>query len=268
MYRRLAALTALIALAAVRVGGEGAHAQTSGTNEQLLSNYVTGGASNSLPRAQQITTGAADATLAHVNLRVAFGSGSVTVAIWSDSSGEPGSELHALTAPADLSSGKRTFTAPANTVLTGGTTYWVVISHGLASPNAIGTTNVDFSTLHGWSSGATRVWNINTDQWDASTTRPSIEVWAAVHSGVPHQPDPVPDEDSSDSFTSPAEYDPIPPCTEEQRQWRQSYRGEVSPHRCQGGYYHPIEMYPSSDPCDQPWEVPGSYRRDRGCLSR
>ena len=57
-----------------------------------------------------------------------------------------------------------------------------------------------------------------------------------------------------------------PWCTEEQRQMRQ--RGRELPPDCRGGFYHPWEVYPSSDPCDQPWQVPGSYRHDRGCLNR
>lgn len=45
-------------------------------------------------------------------------------------------------------------------------------------------------------------------------------------------------------------------------------RGRELPPACSGGFYHNWVIYPSSDPCDQPWQVRGSYRPERGCLNR
>ena len=253
---------ALLAVLAMALGlalsaPQPAQAQTL-TDEKLLSNYGgSGAASNGF--AKQFTTGSATVTLAHVNVRVGHGSGDVKVAIWSDNAGEPGSESHALTAPSSLSNGKNTFTAPSGTTLTASTTYWLVINRFAGNRRPVGTSPESFATLHGWSDGDKRYWNTGTNSWDSASVERSIEIWGAVHSGPAHQPQ-APDD---------SDYEDLRPCTEEERNRRQR-PGEWPPQECRGGFLHAWEIHRHliSDPCDQPWQGPGSYRPERGCLER
>ena len=83
--------------------------------------------------AQGFTTGANTGgyTLGSVELAVSSFSGTasdITVSIYSESSGDPGTVVHTLTTPASISAAVTTFTAPSGTTLAAGTTYYVVIS--------------------------------------------------------------------------------------------------------------------------------------------
>ena len=82
---------------------------------------------------QGFTTGSDSGgyTLGSVELAVSSFSGTasdITVSIYSESSGNPGTLVHTLTTPASISTPVTTFTAPSGTTLAANTTYYVVIS--------------------------------------------------------------------------------------------------------------------------------------------
>ena len=84
-------------------------------------------------QAQGFTTGSDSGgyTLGSVELAVSSFSGTasdITVSIYSESSGDPGTVVHTLTTPASISTPVTTFTAPSGTTLAANTTYYVVIS--------------------------------------------------------------------------------------------------------------------------------------------
>ena len=83
-------------------------------------------------QAQAFTTGSGGGyDLEAVDVRVATFSGTasdISVSIYSEDSGEPDSEVHALSNPATIAGGTRTFTAPAGATLDADTTYFVVVS--------------------------------------------------------------------------------------------------------------------------------------------
>ena len=238
MSRRLAALTALVALAALALSGATASAQTL-TDETLLSNdpdTSSTSSGNCGGRAQGFTTGPAAATLSEVRVR-ANNSG-IDVEIREDSSGNPSTTVLYQMSGGTLTSGVVTVSAPANARLSANTDYWLVIAVG--SPGSCSLEQRTLSTLHGWSAGGTKWWN---NQWLDDTTNFFFDIVGAVHGGTPHEP--VPEEpEADDSYQS--DYEPLPRCTEEQRQWRQ--RGRELPPACRGGFYHPFQMYPNSDP--------------------
>ena len=90
--------------------------------------------SSTQSQAQAFTTGSAAGgyELESVDLEVLNFVGTtshISVSIYSEASGEPGSEVHALSNPSTIAgNGVRTFTAPANATLGASTTYFVVIS--------------------------------------------------------------------------------------------------------------------------------------------
>ena len=107
---------------------------------------------------QGFTTGSESGgyTLGSVELAVSSFSGTasdITVSIYSESSGDPGTLVHTLTTPASISTPVTTFTAPSGTTLAAGTTYYVVISTtgsgiNLSRTNA---TAEDTGGASGWS---------------------------------------------------------------------------------------------------------------------
>ena len=107
---------------------------------------------------QGFTTGSDSGgyTLGSVELAVSSFSGTasdITVSIYSESSGHPGTVVHTLTTPASISTPVTTFTAPSGTTLAAGTTYYVVISTtgsgiNLSRTNA---TAEDTGGVSGWS---------------------------------------------------------------------------------------------------------------------
>ena len=114
-------------------------AEVTGPGAALVSNVgqtaATGAAqvSTSQSQAQGFTTGSDSGgyTLGSVELAVSSFSGTasdITVSIYSESSGNPGTVVHTLTTPASISAAVTTFTAPSGTTLAASTTYYVVIS--------------------------------------------------------------------------------------------------------------------------------------------
>ena len=153
----------------------------------------------------------------------------------------------------------QTVTAPANATLSGGTRYWLL---PLGSQSC-STANQNFSVLRGWGAGARLFWDTSNSLWRVlSGNRIAFATMGAVHAGDPQEQE---QEEAEEAGTS-VKQESLPVCTEERRNWRQC--GRELPHACRGGFYHSFNMYPSSDPCDQPRQVPGSNRRDCGCLNR
>ena len=250
----------LIALVALALGGATTSAQTL-TDETLLSNdpdtdSSSGG--NCEGRALKFRTGSSDATLSSVRVRA--DSSNIDVEVRDDSSGDPSTSVRYQLTNGTLSGSIVTLSAPASATLSANTDYWLVIPPG--SAGTCKTQNRTFSTLHGWSAESFKWWNNN--QWNDDSGYYLVDIIGAVHGGAPHEPE-RDREDEGDDYQS-IDYEPLPECTEEQRQMRQ--RGRELPPACRGGFYHEWVMYPSSDPCDQVWQVPGSYRPERGCLNR
>ena len=147
----------------------------------LISNVgqtaATGAAQVSITQsqAQGFTTGSDSGgyTLGSVELAVSSFSGTasdITVSIYSESSGHPGTVVHTLTTPASISAAVTTFTAPSGATLAAGTTYYVVIST-TGSGISLGRTNAaaeDTGGVSGWSIADFRRflggsgWNITT----------------------------------------------------------------------------------------------------------
>ena len=140
-------------------------AATTAVTGALVSNVgqtATGNANvtASQSQGQGFTTGSDSGgyTLGSVELAVSSFSGTasdITVRIYSESSGNPGTGVHILTTPASISTPVTTFTAPSGTTLAAGTTYYVVISTtGTGSGITLGRTNAtaeDTGGASGWS---------------------------------------------------------------------------------------------------------------------
>ena len=130
----------------------------------LISNVgqtaATGAAqvSTSQSQAQGFTTGSDSGgyTLGSVELAVSSFSGTasdITVSIYSESSGDPGTVVHTLTTPASISAAVTTFTAPSGATLAASTTYYVVISTTSSgiSLSRTDATAEDTGGVSGWS---------------------------------------------------------------------------------------------------------------------
>ena len=146
---------------------------------------------------QGFTTGSDSGgyTLGSVELAVSSFSGTasdITVSIYSESSGNPGTVVHTLTTPASISTPVTTFTAPSGTTLAAGTTYYVVISTTSSGINLSRTnaTAEDTGGVSGWSiadSGrvfASNAWRTTTSPIrmrvnDAAATT-STGIWSAT----------------------------------------------------------------------------------------
>ena len=138
-------------------------AATTAVTGALVSNVgqtATGNANVTATQSQGqgFTTGSDSGgyTLGSVELAVSSFSGTasdITVSIYSESSGDPGTLVHTLTTPASISTPVTTFTAPSGTTLAAGTTYYVVISTTGSGIN-LGRTNAaaeDTGGASGWS---------------------------------------------------------------------------------------------------------------------
>ena len=161
----------------------------------LISNVgqtaATGAAqvSTSQSQAQGFTTGSDSGgyTLGSVELAVSSFSGTasdITVSIYSESSGDPGTVVHTLTTPASISAAVTTFTAPSGATLAASTTYYVVISTTSSgiSLSRTDATAEDTGGVSGWSIADSRRflggsgWNTTTNpirmrvNGDAATT--------------------------------------------------------------------------------------------------
>ena len=127
------ALLAMIALVAVfALPGGIAQADTLVSNAGQVSSSSRANVTSTQSQAQAFTTGSGGGyELEAVDLRVGTFSGTtsdISVSIYSEDSGDPDSEVHALSNPATIAGGTRTFTAPAGATLDASTTYFVVVS--------------------------------------------------------------------------------------------------------------------------------------------
>lgn len=250
MYLWLAALTSLVTLVALVLGGPTVSAQTP-TEETLLTN-LTGGINNSstnCPIAQAFTTGPASAAIIEVSTR---GQATTSIEIRADDSGNPAaSALYTMT-NFSTSGGNRVFTAAADTNLAASTTYWV-----LANGTSCLARNAAPSVHPTWTAGLTK-FQVGTTWFTWSNWWFAVEIKGTIHTGTAHDPE---SSASSASKVYPRVVQGVTPkpfCNS---------RG-LDPSGGTECYWRTYEEIPISDPCNQPWEVPGSYRRDRGCLNR
>ena len=138
--------------------------------------------------------------------------GSVAVSIYSnDAQNEPGTELHTLTAPATLTSGFNTFTAPSNATLSADTEYHV---HITVTGDPLGntdwcvgytsSTSEDDGGVAGWSIGDNWVWGaLPGDAWNSLSGAVSIKI-----ARVDPAPAPDPDPDPNGALTVTASCEP------------------------------------------------------------
>ena len=137
---------------------------------QLVSNLLQTPPSSSVnlrgtpEQAQGFTTGTArdGYVLAHVEIDFddVQGGDSVVVSLWSDSGGKPGRKLFDLSNPAGFSgTAVHRFTAPPNTVLAPGTTYYVHVTHS-GDAMAVDGTAVDRASSGGEDAGGMADWSI------------------------------------------------------------------------------------------------------------
>ena len=153
--RNSATLRALLALVASAIAATPALAQ------RTLVDNTTGGRSWNIVTgphivAQRFTVGGnVDYTLESVEVRVDNfrGTDAVSVSIYDENgSGAPGSELYSLTNPATVTDAAfNTFAAPANSTLTNGARYFVVVEATAGSFGVQATSNHDQSGIEGWS---------------------------------------------------------------------------------------------------------------------
>lgn len=217
------------------------------TNETLLTSLhnSTNSSGNCEGYAAGFRTGSAAATLAEVQL--ATNNSGVDVEIRADTNGVPSSSvLHQMTYES-TSSGVTTFTAPDSATLSANTNYWLVVPFSSPGTCDVLTSGPTYNTLHGWSGGSLR--------YGSGPTGQSLRfaIVGSVHSGPAHEPV-GPD-------AGPREPQPVTPkpfCNS-------SGRDPSGGTEC---YWESYDQIPVSDPCDQPWQVRGSYRPGRGCLNR
>ena len=111
---------------------------------------------SALYSAQSFTTGSAAGgyTLSEVAIHLAANTGTTSVKIRTDDSGDPGSTVVA-TLTGSVANGLQTFTAPANTRLDANTTYWVSVNEGVSANRAefSSTTSHNETGLTGWTIG-------------------------------------------------------------------------------------------------------------------
>ena len=127
-------------------------------------------------QAQGFTTGSDSGgyTLGSVELAVSSFSGTasdITVSIYSESSGNPGTLVHTLTTPASISTPVTTFTAPSGTTLAAGTTYYVVVSttgSGITLSRTSATAE-DTGGVSGWSIADSRRY-LGSGAWITTTS--------------------------------------------------------------------------------------------------
>ena len=155
-------LLALIALVAFALPSGIAQADTLVSNIGQVTSGGQATVTSTQSQAQAFTTGSGggyDLEAVDVEVRTFSGTADdisdISVSIYSENGGEPNSEVHALTNPAAISSGVRTFTAPANATLDENTTYFVVVSYAGSKSFALRVANVDNED-----SGAAAGWSI------------------------------------------------------------------------------------------------------------
>ena len=143
--------------------------------------------------AQAFTTGSGTGgyNLESVELDVSSFSGTTSDISVSINSGgtNPGSEVFALTNPGTISSGVRTFTAPANTILAANTTYYVVISSTDSATtlrlNRTSSDNEDAGAANGWTIANTRRTKSTTGSWQTGQDSFKIRVIGTAVDNTP-----------------------------------------------------------------------------------
>ena len=136
--------------------------------------------------AQSFRTGAnADGyTISEVDIRLKLVSGSTSVSIRKNASGEPGDLVAALTNPGNLSPNSlNTFTAPVGTRLDGArTTYWITVSEGISNRVQLAFTTSDAQTgAQGWRIGNDRLYrSSDSDDWINSESALVIAIKGTV----------------------------------------------------------------------------------------
>ena len=101
------------------------------------------------------------------------------VQVYGDTSGNPGTLVATMTNPGTFDDdAANTFTAPANTMLSASTTYWLVTTNSAATTGVgfqvrtIANTNLDSGTAAGWSIGNARFKSdIANTSWSTSSSR-------------------------------------------------------------------------------------------------
>ena len=161
-------LTALTLAAVVLGVAQVAYAQTSvlasNTGQTPTSTQTIGAKEQAQPFITGLNIGGYTLTSIELDVqRVPTSTSGITVALWSATGGGlPNAVLHTLTHPSDLSTtGLTTFSAPANTVLTKGTKYFIFVSYDgggttLRLKRTNSATALDAASLAGWSTAARR----------------------------------------------------------------------------------------------------------------
>ena len=133
-------------------------------------------------RATSFTTGTGTYTVSSVGIYLAnVPGGGITpvVQVYGDTSGNPGTLVATMTNPGTFDDDAvNTFTAPANTMLSASTTYWLVTTNSAATTGVgfqvrtIANTNLDSGTAAGWSIGNARFKSdIANTSWSTSSSR-------------------------------------------------------------------------------------------------
>ena len=177
------ALLAMIALVAVfALPGGIAQADTLVSNAGQVSSSSRAGVTSTQSQAQAFTTGSGGGyELEAVDVRVGTFSGTasdISVSIYSEDSGDPDSVVHALSNPATIAGGTRTFTAPAGATLDANTTYFVVVSYTGTVTFQLRVTvvdNEDTGGATGWSIADSRSFGSGTS-WSTHTNALMIRV--------------------------------------------------------------------------------------------
>ena len=156
--------------------------QASATVGDLVSNTseTRSSTTSALYSAQSFTTGSAAGgyTLSEVAIHLAANTGTTSVKIRTDDSGDPGSTVVA-TLTGSVAKGLQTFTAPANTRLDANTTYWVSVNEGVSANRAefSSTTSHNETGLTGWPIGNGGKYRATeAEQWASDNNLLSIAV--------------------------------------------------------------------------------------------
>ena len=183
MWARL--LLALIALVAFALPSGIAQADTLVSNIGQATSSGTATVTSTQSQAQAFTTGSGggyDLEAVGVEVRSFAGAADdisdISVGIYSVTSGRPGSLVHTLSNPSAISSGVRTFTAPANATLDENKTYFVVVSYAGSASFVLRTTSVnneDSGAATGWSLADSRTLGSGTS-WSTNPNALQIRV--------------------------------------------------------------------------------------------
>ena len=163
---------ALVAVAALFALPPQAQAQTLTTLVSNTGETLASGFTKSIV-AQRVRTGmnTDGYTISEVDIRLKLVSGSTSVSIRKNASGEPGDLVAALTNPRNLSPNSRnTFTAPVGTRLNASRSYWITVSEGISNRAQLAFTTSNSQTgAQGWSIDNDRLYrSSDSDDWTNS----------------------------------------------------------------------------------------------------